>query len=140
MYQREMGGFTHKPIQAAPETEVLTDGPALPPPAPRRRAKVSPFALHPEVPNADRHEYRITDDAIGAGTPGTRFNNNVRAIRLLKKLEREERFATPEEQAVLAQYVGWGGLSECFDERHSKYAELKTQLSYSRLFLCPNVG
>jgi len=102
---------------------------ALPPPAPRRRAKVSPFVLHPEVPNADRHEYHITDDAIGMGTPGTRFNNNVRAIRLLKKLEREERFATPEEQAVLAQYVGWGGLSECFDERHSKYAELKALLT-----------
>ena len=129
MYQREMGGFTHKPIQAAPETEILTDGPAQAPPAPRRRPKVSPFLLHPEVPNADRHEYHITDDAIGAGTPGTRFNNNVRAIRLLKKLEREERFATPEEQAVLAQYVGWGGLSDCFDERHSKYAELKALLT-----------
>ena len=100
----------------------------LPPPTPRRRAKVSPFVLHPEVPNADRHEYHITDDAIGVGTPGTRFNNNVRAIRLLKKLEREERFATPEEQAVLAQYVGWGGLADCFDERHSKYAELKALL------------
>ena len=116
-------------------TESLADGrshdgegPALPPPAPRRRAKVSPFVLHPEVPNADRHEYHITDDAIGVGTPGTRFNNNVRAIRLLKKLEREERFAAPEEQTVLAQYVGWGGLSDCFDERHSKYAELKALL------------
>ena len=63
------------------------------------------------------------------GTPGTRFNNNVRAIRLLKKLEREERFATPEEQAVLAQYVGWGGLADCFDERHSKYTELKALLT-----------
>ena len=128
MYQQEMGGFTHEPIKAAPETEVLTDGPVLPPPAPRRRAKVSPFVLHPEIPNAGRHEYHITDDAIGVGTPGTRFNNNIRAIRLLKKLEREERFATPEEQAVLAQYVGWGGLADCFDERHSKYAELKALL------------
>ncbi len=116
-------------------TESLADGhgpgndrPTPPPPEPRRRAKVSPFILHPEVPNADRHEYHITDDAIGVGTPGTRFNNNVRAIRLLKKLEREERFATPEEQAVLAQYVGWGGLADCFDERHSKYAELKALL------------
>ena len=90
---------------------------------------MSPFVLHPEVPSADRHEYHITDDAIGVGTPGTRFNNNVRAIRLLKKLESEERFATPEEQAVLAQYVGWGGLSDCFDERHSKYAELKALLT-----------
>ncbi len=104
------------------------DGPVQPPPAPRRRAKVSPFVLHPEVPSADRHEYHITDDAIGVGTPGTRFNNNVRAIRLLKKLERENRFATQEEQAVLAQYVGWGGLADCFDERHSKYAELKALL------------
>lgn len=116
-------------------TESLADGHGLdgdgsiqPPPAPRRRAKVSPFVLHPEVPAADRHEYHITDDAIGAGTPGTRFNNNVRAIRLLKKLESENRFATPEEQAVLAQYVGWGGLADCFDERHSKYAELKALL------------
>ena len=128
MYQQETGGFTHEPIKAAPETEALTDGPALAPPAPRRKSKVSPFALHPEVPNADRHEYHITDDAIGAGTPGERFNNNVRAIRLLKKLEQEDRFATPEEQAVLAQYVGWGGLADCFDERHSKYAELKALL------------
>ncbi len=104
------------------------DEPPLPPPEPKRRSKVSPFVLHPEIPAADRHEYHITDDAIGAGTPGERFNNNVRAIRLLKKLEREDRFATPEEQAVLAQYVGWGGLADCFDERHSKYAELKALL------------
>ena len=100
-----------------------------PPPTPRRKAKVSPFVLHPEVPAADRHEYHITDDNIGVGTPGERFNNNVRAIRLLKKLEREDRFAIPEEQAVLAQYVGWGGLADCFDERHSKYAELKALLT-----------
>lgn len=84
--------------------------PPLAPPQPQRRAKVSPFVLHPEVPNADRHEYHITDDAIGTGTPGERFNNNVRAIRLLKRLEAEDRLATPEEQEVLARYVGWGGL------------------------------
>ena len=138
-YETQMN---HKPAEkenaagaAEKGTEGLANGhghdggePVQAPPAPRRRAKVSPFVLHPEVPNADRHEYRITDDAIGAGTPGTRFNNNVRAIRLLKKLEREERFATPEEQAVLAQYVGWGGLADCFDGRHSKYAELKALL------------
>ena len=138
-YETQM---SHKPAEketavgaAEKGTESLADGhgpdgdgPIQPPPAPQRRPKVSPFVLHPEVPNADRHEYHITDDAIGEGTPGTRFNNNVRAIRLLKKLEREERFATPEEQAVLAQYVGWGGLADCFDERHSKYAELKALL------------
>ena len=128
-----------EPAEKAADTEKSTEsladghghdgeGPVQPPPVPRRRAKVSPFVLHPEVPDADRHEYRITDDAIGVGTPGTRFNNNIRAIRLLKKLEREDRFATPEEQEVLAQYVGWGGLADCFDERHSKYAELKALL------------
>ena len=90
---------------------------------------MSPFVLHPEVPNADRHEYCITDDAIGTGTPGERFNNNVRAIRLLKRLGAEDRLATPEEQEVLARYVGWGGLADCFDERHSKYAELKALLT-----------
>ena len=100
-----------------------------PPLAPQRRARVSPFVLHPEVPNADRHEYHITDDALGVGTPGERFNNNVRAIRLLKRLEAEDRLATPEEQEVLARYVGWGGLADCFDERHSKYAELKALLT-----------
>ena len=103
--------------------------PTLAPPQSQRRARVSPFVLHPEVPNADRHEYCITDDAIGTGTPGERFNNNVRAIRLLKRLEAEDRLATPEEQEVLARYVGWGGLADCFDERHSKYAELKALLT-----------
>ena len=57
------------------------------------------------------------------------FNNNVRAIRLLKRLGAEDRLATPEEQEVLARYVGWGGLADCFDERHSKYAELKALLT-----------
>ena len=103
--------------------------PPLAPPQPQRRARVSPFVLHPEVSNADRHEYHITDDAIGTGTPGERFSNNVRAIRLLKRLEAEDRLATPEEQEVLARYVGWGGLADCFDERHSKYAELKALLT-----------
>ena len=124
-----------KAVDTEKGTEGLADGrgpdnnePPLPPPAPRHRAKVSPFVLHPEIPTADRHEYHITDDTIGVGTPGERFNNNVRAIRLLKNLEGENRFATPEEQAVLAQYVGWGGLADCFDERHSKYAELKALL------------
>ena len=113
------------PVNVPAEKEMVLP----PPPEPKPREKVSPFILHPEVPNADRHDYRITDDAIGVGTPGERFNNNVRAIRLLKKLEAENRFATPDEQEVLAKYVGWGGLADCFDERHSKYAELKNLLT-----------
>ena len=65
-----------------------------PPPAVRRHSKVSPTVLHPEIPAEQRHNYRIHDDALGAGTPGEKFNRNIRAIRLLKKLEAEDRFAT----------------------------------------------
>ena len=133
---RRLMGPAEKTAGPGKSVKSSTDGhdqggiePTLAPPQPQRRARVSPFVLHPEVPNADRHEYHITDDAIGIGTPGERFSNNVRVIRLLKRLEAEDRLATPEEQEVLAQYVGWGGLADCFDERHSKYAELKALLT-----------
>ena len=73
--------------------------------------------------------YRITDDALGAAPPSQRYANNMAAIRLLKQLEAENRPATPEEQEVLAKYVGWGGLADCFDPRHSNYEGLKSLLS-----------
>ena len=73
--------------------------------------------------------YRITDDALGAAPPSQRYANNVAAIRLLKQVEAENRAATPEEQEVLAKYVGWGGLADCFDPKHSRYEELKGLLS-----------
>ena len=76
-----------------------------PPLAPQRRARVSPFVLHPEVPNADRHEYHITDDAIGTGTPGERFSNNVRAIRLLKRLEPRTGLPHQRNRRCWRQYV-----------------------------------
>ena len=78
---------------------------------------------------ADGVNYRITDDALGAAPPSQRYANNVAAIRLLKQLEAENRAATAEEQAVLAKYVGWGGLADCFDPKHSRYEELKSLLS-----------
>lgn len=73
--------------------------------------------------------YRITDDALGAAPPSQRYANNVAAIRLLKRLEAENRAAVPEEQEILAKYVGWGGLADCFDPKHSRYAELKSLLT-----------
>ncbi len=133
---RRLMGPAEKTAGPGKSVKSSTDGhdqggiePTLAPPQPQHRARVSPFVLHPEVPNADRHEYHITDDAIGTGTPGERFNNNVRAIRLLKRLEAEDRLATPEGQEGFARDVGWGGLADCFDERHSKYAELKALLT-----------
>ena len=110
------------------EPEQQEEAPAAPP-AQRRHGKISPAVLHPKIPEEQRHNYRIHDDALGVGTPGEKFVRNIKAIRLLKKLEVEGRFATPEEQEILAQYVGWGGLADCFDERHSKYAELKALLT-----------
>ena len=73
--------------------------------------------------------YCITDDALGAAPPSQRYANNVAAIRLLKQVEAENRLATSEEQEVLTKYVGWGGLADCFDPKHSRYEELKSLLS-----------
>jgi len=120
---------TPEQTAATPEPEQTPTVQLAPPPAVRRHSKVSPTVLHPEIPVEQRHDYRIHDDTLSVGTPGEKFNGNVKAIRLLKKLEAEDRFATPEEQEVLARYVGWGGLADCFDERHSKYGELKALLT-----------
>ena len=73
--------------------------------------------------------YRITDDGLGAAPPSQRYANNVAAIRLLKQVEAENRLATAAEQEVLSRYVGWGGLADCFDPKHSRYEELKGLLS-----------
>ena len=71
----------------------------------------------------DRHNFRINDDAIGVGGAKEKFRNNMVAINLLHELEIENRLATPEEQEVLSQYVGWGGLSMAFDEHNAAWAE-----------------
>lgn len=73
--------------------------------------------------------YSITDEHIGEGTKSERFRNNIEAIKTLKTIESENRLATPEEQAILAKYVGWGGLSECFVDRHHSNAELRHNLT-----------
>ena len=79
--------------------------------------------------DADGRNYRITDDHIGEGAPLERFQRNLDAIRTLKTVEAVSRAATAEEQAVLAQYVGWGGLADFFDEKNPRYAELKELLT-----------
>ena len=79
--------------------------------------------------DADGRNYRITDDHIGEGAPLERFQRNLDAIRTLKTVEAENRAATAEEQAVLAQYVGWGGLADFFDEKNPRYSELKDLLT-----------
>ena len=76
-----------------------------------------------EAPATDRHNFRITDDAIGVGGAKEKFRNNMAAINLLHELEIENRLATPKEQEVLSRYVGWGGLSMAFDEHNAAWVE-----------------
>ena len=118
------------------ETEVEVSGPevpaeeetALPAPKPmQERVRFAP--LHPEIPAQQRHDFRITDWALGVGSKAEKYAANVAAIRTLQKVEQENRLATPEEQETLSRYVGWGGLADCFDEKHSRYAELKALLT-----------
>lgn len=101
----------------------LDRGSALTPP----RKKTHTALAHPL--DASGSNYRITDDHIGEGAPLERFQRNLNAIRLLKTVEAEDRAATAEEQAVLAQYVGWGGLADFFDEKNARYGELKELLT-----------
>ncbi len=93
-----------------------------------RRERITFTTLHPEVPRDQRHDFHITDDALGHGTPSEKYAANAAAIRTLKQIEAEERLATPEEQEILSRYVGWGGLADCFEETSPHYEELKSLL------------
>ena len=116
---------------ASPEQADLQpkkEEPAPLPPKRPRRERITFTTLHPEVPRDQRHDFHITDDALGHGTPSEKYAANVAAIRTLKQIEAEERLATPEEQEILSRYVGWGGLADCFEETSPHYGELKSLL------------
>ena len=87
-----------------------------------------PYLQNEQIQEQEPHNFRITDDDLGAGGPKAKFKANMEAIRLLKELEQEQRLATPEEQEVLSRYVGWGGIPQVFEERNSAWAEEYTQL------------
>ncbi|MBM6745441.1 N-6 DNA methylase [Drancourtella massiliensis] len=136
MVQEQEEGFTgikpeDNPFEKEPE-ELLEDlAPAWTQKKPAGR--VRGFDPHPEIPQESRRQYQITDEHLGEGTEKEKFRANIMAIQLLKKCEEENRFATPKEQEILAGYVGWGGLSDAFDETKSswstEYLELKTVLT-----------
>lgn len=107
------------PIEDEPEVQEENIVPVF---EKKKSNKIRSFDIHPEIPTSDRNQFKITNDNLGEGSPREKFNNNVEAIRVLKKCEEENRFATPQEQEILSKYVGWGGLPQAFDEKDSSWS------------------
>lgn len=117
------------PIEEEPEVQEENIVPVF---EKKKSNKIRSFDIHPEIPTSDRNQFKITNDNLGEGSPREKFNNNIEAIRVLKKCEEENRFATPQEQEILSKYVGWGGLPQAFDEKEyswsNEYSILKNLL------------
>lgn len=107
------------PIEEEPEVQEENIVPVF---EKKKINKIRSFDIHPEIPISDRNQFKITNDNLGEGSPREKFNNNVEAIRVLKKCEEENRFATPQEQEILSKYVGLGGLPQAFDEKDSSWS------------------
>ena len=116
--------MAHPDMAQDAQTPQTDEPPAVLTPPKKKKQNALAYPL-----DADGRNYRITDDHIGEGAPLERFQRNLDAIRTLKTVEAENRAATAEEQTVLAQYVGWGGLADFFDEKNPRYAELKELLT-----------
>ena len=123
----------HLIVKEEPAKERNAKEPEPVVPAWEQKKKVKGFDLHPDVPMADRHTFNLRENEVETVGKKERFRRNIMAIQLLKKCQEENRFATPEEQIVLSKYVGWGGLSEAFDENNpawtTEYLELSSVLT-----------
>ena len=113
--------------QDVQKPEEVSDTPLVP------DIEVPVKQAEPQIDKTGAVNFHITDDDLGIGTAKEKFRRNVEAIRTLEKIESENRIATPEEQEILSQYVGWGGLADAFDESKNawanEYQELKGLLS-----------
>ena len=107
------------PIEEEPEVQEENIVPVF---EKKKSNKIRSFDIHSEIPISDRNQFKITNDNLGEGSPREKFINNVEAIKVLKKCEEENRFATPQEQEILSKYVGWGGLQQAFDEKDSSWS------------------
>ena len=119
----------HMIVKEEPAEERNEKEPEPVVPAWEQKKKVKGFDLHPDVPMADRHTFNLRENEVETVGKKERFRRNIMSIQLLKKCQEENRFATPEEQIVLSKYVGWGGLSEAFDENNSAWATEYLELS-----------
>ena len=113
-------------IEDAEPEEIISELEAEPEIKPEEETE--PEDIKEQIVEQEPHNFHITDDDLGSGGSKAKFKANMEAIRMLKKLEQEQRLATPEEQEVLSRYVGWGGIPQAFEERNSAWAEEYTQL------------
>ena len=129
--QIEIGGIVLENQMQTESVEQSED--SIIPAWEKPKSQSQSYAPYPDMPMSDRHNYRITNDDLGTGGQKAKFKNNIEAIKTLQKIESENRLATPEEQDVLINYVGWGGLQQAFDPDNTswtkEYTELKTLLS-----------
>ena len=99
----------------------------------KKKSKAHSFDLHTDIPMAERHSFDLAHNPVEEVNRKERFHRNYAAISVLKECQKENRFATPEEQIILSKYVGWGGIPEAFDERagswQSEYTMLKNILT-----------
>ena len=112
------------PIQTDSEETAM---PTLQEEKPKPKKAITTF--HPEIPLDEKHDFRITDNDLGVGGAKEKYRRNIAAIRLLHTLEGENRIATPEEQQILSEYTGWGGLPDAFDENKDSWAQEYRELS-----------
>ena len=121
------------PIIPIIETQPTEEKQEIKPNITRTKNKIQDYILHPEIPESARNNFKITNEELGVGTDREKYTRNINAIKVLKKCEEENRYASREEQKILSQYVGWGGLQQAFDEKNSswakEYEELKNLLN-----------
>ena len=115
--------YVERAKQEAPAPEQPEEKPLAPAFTQPKRSRVQTFDLHPEIPMSERHTFDLASHEIPEAGKKERFRRNMAAINVLKECEFENRFATPEEQEILSQYVGWGGIPEAFDENNSSWAD-----------------
>lgn len=131
IFRREPLSFVNRYL------DTQTAGPEAPRAIESVKTRESANALNRDeairTASLEQHQYRITEDTLGTGGPKEKFKANIAAIKTLKQCEAEGRLATPEEQSMLAGYVGWGGLPDAFDSAkdswRTEYQQLKDLLS-----------
>ncbi len=122
IFRRESIDFVKAALAEQTEQSIVPEFEKIKP------SKAANTVVYPEIPMVHRHNFVIDNDELGFGSPKEKFRKNMEAIRVLKECEFEHRLATPEEQQILSQYVGWGGLSDAFDETKSTWTDEFTEL------------